>query len=395
MAETSFPFDSGAGANPGEDGWTRMARWFGDDGVAPSGNMLAVTADGSGRQVFVADGAAIIRGHYYMSDASKTIAIAANASGQTRVDRIVLRLDPTANAVTTVVRQGTPGSGPPALNRTDVGLYEISLAQVTVANGATNIAAGDVSGERTILGPAVQRASTLAAFLFPQVGQVVHDSGRGRWFAWNGSTWCELLHRNGTQVILGDLAGGGNFTIEIGPTSGSPGSTALELHSKGASPNDYDGRIAVSGGTAGQNGSGDMDLTAANLRHNGSKVLAGDTVVTSSTGFTAAAGWSIGSVRYHKLGPLVVLDVALTRTGAALPASSTGNLQAGDVTVLSAIPTAIRPAGAKYFGYANQLQADGIGRVQADGTVDICTLSPTAAIGTGESVTFTAVYDAA
>ena len=151
MAQNSWPFVGGGGTAVGEDQWSIMARAFCADGViAGYANTLEVYGDSSGRQVKVKTGRATVRGHWYENTAVVTLAIGANSSGDPRIDRVVLRLDPSENSIVLAVVEGTPAGSPsaPTLTQTDVGTYEMTLAQVAVANGASTITAGNVTDER-------------------------------------------------------------------------------------------------------------------------------------------------------------------------------------------------------------------------------------------------------
>ena len=154
MAQNSWPFVGGGGTAVNEDQWSIMARSWVQSGVGDYANKLEVYGDSTGRQVKIKTGRATVRGHWYENTAEITQAIAANSSGNPRIDRVVLRLDPAANSIVVAVVQGTPAGSPspPALTQTDVGVYEISLAKVAVANGASTINAGDVTDERTYAG---------------------------------------------------------------------------------------------------------------------------------------------------------------------------------------------------------------------------------------------------
>lgn len=115
---------------------------------AQAQGMLAVTAPG-GMTVNVAVGRAMVQGFWYKNTATKGLAIAANASGSTRIDRVVLHLDRTANTIIAQIKQGTPGTGVGlALTRVIGGDYEICIAEVTVANGAATIIAGNLADKR-------------------------------------------------------------------------------------------------------------------------------------------------------------------------------------------------------------------------------------------------------
>lgn len=86
-------------------------------------------------------GAAIVRGTVFISDATETLAIAANASGNPRIDTIILRKDYVLQTVRLVVKQGTPAATPvaPTLTQTDGLTWEIPLADINVANGFSTI----------------------------------------------------------------------------------------------------------------------------------------------------------------------------------------------------------------------------------------------------------------
>ena len=144
MAFTSFPFES---TDTDESQYTQLFREFAGTGVVDSqlGGDLLVTGSGSALQVSIAAGDAIVRGFMTINDGPVAMTINPNSSGSTRVDRIVLKLDPAANSIAPVYKVGT--ASPPSLTQTDTGVYEMPLAKVTVANGATNLS-GAVIDER-------------------------------------------------------------------------------------------------------------------------------------------------------------------------------------------------------------------------------------------------------
>lgn len=99
----------------------------------PTGTALQVSA-GTGLAVNVAAGEAMVRGHYYTSDAVESLALATADATNDRLDLVVLKLDPTANSITLVVKTGTPAGSPtaPSLVQTDAGIFEQPLAEVLV-----------------------------------------------------------------------------------------------------------------------------------------------------------------------------------------------------------------------------------------------------------------------
>jgi hypothetical protein len=152
VAETYWPFDSGAGSASGEDRWYQMAPLWALDGVATSGGLLVTTI--SGRNLQVATGSAWVHGAYYINDAAKTLAVAANSSGNPRIDRIVLRRDLTANTVTAAVLQGTAAASPaaPALTQSTTGIWEVPIAQYRAESGFVNTDSTKLTDNRLLSG---------------------------------------------------------------------------------------------------------------------------------------------------------------------------------------------------------------------------------------------------
>jgi hypothetical protein len=152
MTQNYFPFDVGAGAGVQESQWREMARYFRGTGVLSGfANTLEVYADSSGMQVKVKTGEAWIDGFKYKNDLELIVPISMANPTYGRIDRVVLRLDPSANTLQVAVLTGTPSGSPavPALTQSLTGTYEISLAKITVDAGAVTIAAGKVTDERT------------------------------------------------------------------------------------------------------------------------------------------------------------------------------------------------------------------------------------------------------
>ncbi len=135
MAFTSFPFD---GQTNNEAEWRKMSRLWAIDGIDPDdpAGTLAISINGGG-QIVVGAGSGWCDAAYVANGAAVTLTPATNSSGSTRVDRVVLRYDGSANSVTAALVTGTPGSSPqpPALTRSRTGVWEQHLARYTVATG--------------------------------------------------------------------------------------------------------------------------------------------------------------------------------------------------------------------------------------------------------------------
>lgn len=230
MAESSWP-------NPADDrvvddaqyeklalGYGMMAGVLGDF-TSPQ----LIYGDSSGRQIKVAaDRFAHVRGHTWSSGSTiETKAIAANASGSTRTDLIVLRLSRTTWAVTLEIVQGVGGGGTPALTQDTgtTGVWELPLATVSVANGASSISAANV----TYLAPHLDgsgdyrspSAAALAYIPSPTAGTTARTSD-GTVYRYESSAWVPKLWAgaNGTRQLFVP-------TLTAGTTNPTMGSSAV------------------------------------------------------------------------------------------------------------------------------------------------------------------------
>src|SRR5262245_16342459 len=90
----------------------------------PNYGVLRGTGDGTYEPLFVKQtsvssaavevelGAALVHGRLYESTAAETLSIGANASGNARIDTVILRVDFTAQTIRLAVKQGTPAASP-------------------------------------------------------------------------------------------------------------------------------------------------------------------------------------------------------------------------------------------------------------------------------------------
>lgn len=122
------------------------------------GANLAVTATGSGMNVTVGSGAALVKGVLYDRYTSATVAVAASHATLGRLDYIVIRVVPQGSGENIegkselVVITGTPATTPalPALTQT-TSLYEFAIGYVTVDAAVTTIASNKVAYSSTSL----------------------------------------------------------------------------------------------------------------------------------------------------------------------------------------------------------------------------------------------------
>lgn len=110
--------------------------------------LSVVPASPAAASVRIAVGRAMVQGLYYENDAFLTKAIAANASGNPRIDTIVLQAQYGAvQTVRVVVKQGTPAASPvaPTLTQSAGVTWEAPLADVAVANAFSSISAANIT----------------------------------------------------------------------------------------------------------------------------------------------------------------------------------------------------------------------------------------------------------
>ncbi|MER6601201.1 hypothetical protein [Streptomyces parvus] len=188
MAEFSAPFDGSPIATQSQ--WSRQARRWGLDGVHasdPADTALKVTGNGSGN-VALAVGEAFVNGFYYKNDATKTIAVTANAGSAARIDMVILRASMSAKSVTAVYKTG--GTSAPTLAADEEGIYEIPLAQCTVAAGSSVVTAVNVLDRRWFTDrgavpgiPGARRPSVKSQLLVEGTRLYVGDGAGWQWMA--------------------------------------------------------------------------------------------------------------------------------------------------------------------------------------------------------------------
>lgn len=157
MAETSWPSPNhNSRAVTDAEYELLVAPYTGNGLVGKPSDSPTIFADGSGRTIKVrANRYGLVRGQLYSSGSTDdTKTIAANA-GAVRFDLVVLRWDRSTLNATVEIIEGSPGSGPPSptVNTGTTGVYEIALAKVRVATGASVINGVDVTPLAYFLGP--------------------------------------------------------------------------------------------------------------------------------------------------------------------------------------------------------------------------------------------------
>lgn len=101
------------------------------------------------KTVFVDTGSIVITGAMLVVSAKVNLTIDQNTSGQARIDRIVARLNIADRKIEFAVLKGTPAVSPvaKALTRTST-VYELGLADITLANGYSTITESVINDKR-------------------------------------------------------------------------------------------------------------------------------------------------------------------------------------------------------------------------------------------------------
>jgi hypothetical protein len=211
MGEFSAPFDTSSITT--ELQWSRMARRWASDGVHtedPASTVLKVSGSGT-TSVTVAPGMAFVNGFFYHLDTAKTLSVPANGGGAARVDLVVLRADMSANSVLAVYKTG--GATAPPLTQVEDGVWEIPLAQCTVAAASTTVAAANVVDKRYFTSRGVlpstvngRPASAKNTLMVEGTDLYVGDGADWKWLATAGLkdfTYRPEWSANGTVVDFG------------------------------------------------------------------------------------------------------------------------------------------------------------------------------------------------
>ena len=212
MAQSSWPSPGASRVVTDLQYEQLTASQYADGLIGSPTDTAAVYADSSGRQVAVRAGRlAQLRGHGWSSGTTDTVlAIAANTSGSSRTDLVVLGLDRSVWNVSAYVKTGTPGAGAPALqlDTGSSGIYEMPLAEVTVPASATVIGPSQVKMRAWWSRPdgaASAGTDTRPPNPFPGMG--LWELGTA--YVWNGSAWERISNEPapGTSEQVTDLMG--------------------------------------------------------------------------------------------------------------------------------------------------------------------------------------------
>ena len=114
-----------------------------------SADNLKITAAATGLKVNAAAGTAWLNGYSYENTTPLELTLETASGVYARIDRVVLRLSMVERAVYLAVKTGSAVASPvpPELTRTS-DVWELGLAEITVARGAVSITANAITDTR-------------------------------------------------------------------------------------------------------------------------------------------------------------------------------------------------------------------------------------------------------
>ena len=211
MAEQSFPFEN---IDTTEAQFSEWATNFQETGVqgSPTGTELGITVTGSDLNLTVAAGQAFIRGHYYINTSDLVLAVT-SAGTNTRIDIVVVELDPTANTIVTKIVEGTAvASSPtaPTLTQSATGIYQLPIATLTIPTSTVVITSGMLTDTRTFMGNRIGIWTTATRPANPTAYQTLgYNTTIEAHESWNGTAWVGFFDPISTEgdLVVGDATG--------------------------------------------------------------------------------------------------------------------------------------------------------------------------------------------
>jgi len=211
MAEQSFPFEN---IDTTEAQFSEWATNFQETGLqgSPDGTELTITVTGSDLNLTVAAGQAFIRGHYYINTSDLVIAVP-TAGVNTRIDIVVVELDPETNTIVTKLVQGEAVSADPVaptLTQSATGIYQLPIATLTIPTSTVVITAGMLVDTRTFMGNRVGIWTTATRPTDPTDYQTIgYNTTIESHESWNGTAWVGFFDPISTEgdLVVGDATG--------------------------------------------------------------------------------------------------------------------------------------------------------------------------------------------
>lgn len=196
MAQNSFPFEN---ADTTETQYSQLFNELQDTGVAGDtiANAGIAVSVGTGMGLVVSAGFAIIRGFAYENTDNLPLTVDAADLANPRIDTVVLRLDPTNNNITAVIKKGTPGATPsaPALTQIAGAVWEMPLADILVPTSSTALSGANLTDRRSFLGSRVGywRTATRPVGIDHGTFGFNVTTGKFEWYDAQTTSWSSAL----------------------------------------------------------------------------------------------------------------------------------------------------------------------------------------------------------
>jgi len=311
MAEQSFPFEN---IDTTESQFSEWATNFQETGVqgSPTGTELGITVTGSDLNLTVAAGQAFIRGHYYINTDNLVLAVT-SAGTNTRIDIVVVELDPEANTIVTKIVSGEAVAADPVaptLTQSATGIYQLPISTLTIPTSTVAITAGMLVDTRTFMGNRIGIWTTATRPANPTAYQTLgYNTTIGSHESWNGTSWVGFFDPITTagDLVVGDDTGqasrlgvGANDQV-LTVVSGSP-----EWADGGGGGNYYN--ITKSGSYSVDLEAGLYSLASDNpafvggISVNGFKLQNFDTAITSVAVINEGITWNLVDAGFSTTG---------------------------------------------------------------------------------------------
>ena len=211
MAEQSFPFEN---IDTTESQFSEWATNFQETGLqgSPDGTELGITVTGSDLNLTIAAGQAFIRGHYYINTSDLVLPVT-SAGVNTRIDIVVVELDPEANTIVTKIVSGEAVAADPVaptLTQSATGIYQLPISTLTIPNSTVVITAGMLVDTRTFMGNRIGIWTTATRPANPTAYQTLgYNTTIESHESWNGTAWVGFFDPITTEgdLVVGDGTG--------------------------------------------------------------------------------------------------------------------------------------------------------------------------------------------